>query len=155
MPPRSNNWHHLNIARAVTMMTSTCKLSCLSLYARLEYCKSPSFLWYLCRSWIIHCVGLRQMLQLPMPGREDRLSATLPRTVSATCFSTALLDSWLQFATHVYRLQQLITHHQPLVRVACNLFSSQQHCLTLGFNLHTDSCLQIDYISPITNLLSE
>ena len=55
---------YFNFACAMTTTTwlnSTCKPSCLSLYTRLhEYCKSPSSLCYLCRSWIIHCVGLRQ-----------------------------------------------------------------------------------------------
>ena len=99
------------------------------------------------------------MLQLPMPSKEDRLSVTLPRTVRVV-LSVPLASQqhcWtpcFSLHIHVYRLQ-LITHHQPLVRVACSLLSSQQHCLTPGFSLHTDSCLQIDYISPITNLLSE
>ena len=48
--------------------------------------------------------------------------------------------------------------HQPLIREACSLLSSQKHCLTPGFSLHTNSCLQIGDMyswSPITNLLSE
>ena len=86
-------------------------------------------------------------------------------TVSATCFSTALLDSWLQFAhsclqttaDHPSPTSCQITHHQPLVRSPItNLMQlAQQHYLTPGFSLHTDSCLQIDCILPITNLLSE
>ena len=34
------------------------------IYTSVQYCKAPSSLCYLCRSWTVHCVGLRQMLLL-------------------------------------------------------------------------------------------
>ena len=84
--------------------------------------------------------------------REDR---QIEHDVTSTMLLASQQHCWtpgFSLHTHVYRLQ-LITHHQPLIRRAYSLLSSQKHCgLTPGFSLHTDSCLQIDpYVQLITH----
>ena len=121
---------YFNFACAMTTTTwlnSTCKPSCLSLYTRLhEYCKSPSSLCYLCRSWIIHCVGLRQT------------NASIAN-VQSTCKLMAgpvhclLLNSTARLLASVCTLMstrlQLITHHQSLICGTCSRLKANTNAL--------------------------
>ena len=108
------------------------------IYTRVQYCKSPSSLCYLCRSWIVHCVGLLKP------------NASIASSYVDECHSYSTVYSKLMADAREDRVMSVM-YTQCLLAVHCLLLNSNVRLLaSVCILMFTDySC------SSITNRLLE